>query len=149
MLAIAVRRDMACAVCFEGARLKDWTVSHKAARSPQEALQVLSRWVDLYSPDVVVSQNPDSATRKSAHNREILSAIGCFLEDGDVQGLLVTRTYGFDNIYDEAAAIAVRYPDLQHKLPKKPRLWETEPRRIIYFEAMALALHVIDREPSA
>ena len=64
----------------------------------------------------------------------------------DVLDLLVTRRFEYRNIYEEAAAIARRYPTLKHKLPKKPRIWETEPRRIIYFEAMALALAVLDDE---
>lgn len=144
MLAVAVRRDQACAVCLQGRKLKDWTVSHKAARSADDALEVLGRWMAIYRPEIVISQNPDSATRKSARNRAILRAIGRAIADEDVLDLLVTRTFAYDNIYEEAVAIVARYPELRHKLPTKPKIWETEPRRIIYFEALSLALHVLD-----
>ena len=144
MLAVAVRRDQACAICLQGRRLRDWTVSHKAARSPKAALEVLGRWMAIYRPEIVISQNPDSAARKSPRNRAILRAIARAIADDTVLDLLVTRTMRHDNIYEEAAAIAARYPALRHKLPGKPKIWETEPRRIIYFEAMALALQVLD-----
>lgn len=144
MLAIALRRDLACAVYLQGTKLKDWTVSHKAARSPKDAAAGMKNWLNIYRPEVVIAQNPDNAGRKSARNLANLRAIARVIADENVLDLLITRRFKYDNIYEEAEAISRRYPELRHKLPKKPRIWETEPRRIIYFEAMALALHVID-----
>ncbi|MFC3615624.1 hypothetical protein ACFORG_17845 [Lutimaribacter marinistellae] len=146
MLAVAVRRDLACMMYLQGKTLKDWRVSHKAARSPGDGVSVLRTWMAIYEPDVVICQNPDSAGRKSARNILILTAMARVISDADVLDLLVTRRYAYRNIYEEAAMIARRYPALKQKLPKKPRIWETEPRRIIYFEAMALALAVLDEQ---
>ncbi len=146
MLAIALRRDLACMVYLQGKSLKDWRVSHKAARTPGDGVSVLRNWLAIYEPDVVICQNPDSAGRKSERNVAILKAMARAISDADVMDLLVTRGFQYRNIYEEAAVIARRYPALKHKLPKKPRIWETEPRRIIYFEAMALALFVLDEQ---
>ena len=41
MLAITVRRDLVCMVYLQGKALKDWRVSHKAARSPRDGVNVL------------------------------------------------------------------------------------------------------------
>lgn len=144
LLSIAVRRDLACMVYLQGKSLKDWRVSHKAARSTTDGVVMLRRWMAIYEPDIVVSQNPDSAGRKSKRNIAIMRAMARVTSDADVLDLLVARTFQYSNIYEEAAVIARRYPALKQKLPKKPRIWETEPRRIIYFEAMALALVVLD-----
>lgn len=129
---------------LKGKTLEDWRVSHKAARTPGDGVSVLRNWMAIYEPDIVISQNPDSAGRKSARNVSILKAMARVTSDADVLDLLVTRRYVYRNIYEEAAEITRRYPILKHKLPKKPRIWETEPRKIIYFEAMALALAVLD-----
>lgn len=131
---------------LQGKALKDWRVSHKAARTPGDGVHVLKGWMTMYEPDVVICQNPDTAGRKGDRNVAILKAMARAISDEDALDLLVTRRFEYRNIYEEAAAIARRYPELKHKLPKKPRIWETEPRRIIYFEAMALALFVLDGE---
>lgn len=131
-------------VYLQGKSLKDWRISHKAARNARDGVYVLRRWLAIYEPDIVVCQNPDTAGRKSARNVAILKAMARAIEDEDVLDLLVARRFQYRNIYEEAVVIARRYPALKHKLPNKPRIWETEPRRIIYFEAMAFALVVLD-----
>ena len=42
----------------------------------------------------------------------------------------------------EAEALARQYPELLPKLPKKPPIWKSEPRRLVLFEALALALRI-------
>ena len=44
------------------------------------------------------------------------------------------------NKYADAAALAQEFPQIGPWLPKRRRAWEPEPRNIIYFEALALAL---------
>ena len=59
----------------------------------------------------------------------------------------VIREQAYANKYEEAEAIAGRYPELQTWLPKKRRFFENEPRSTVIFEAMALAL-IILRDPA-
>lgn len=46
------------------------------------------------------------------------------------------------NVYDEAAAFAVAYPQMASKLPTSRRPWESEPRNVIFVEALALVQNV-------
>ncbi|MCF6272819.1 MAG: hypothetical protein L3J37_06445 [Rhodobacteraceae bacterium] len=52
---------------------------------------------------------------------------------------VVDRKQMFKNNIDEARQFAEQYPELKAWLPSRPKLWESEPRNIIYFEALALA----------
>ena len=52
----------------------------------------------------------------------------------------LTREQNQPNKFAEAAALAERFPDLAAWLPRRPKLWEREPRNLVYFEALALAV---------
>ncbi|NSY37537.1 hypothetical protein [Leisingera sp. ANG59] len=125
---------------LQGIKLYDWQVSEKAGQSPESAIEALRTWFNRYKPEIVISQNPDVPGRKGADTIAVLAAIARAIEDADVHGILVTRAQRFNNLYEEATALAKRYPALQGKCPRKPKCWEDEPRGVIYFEALALAL---------
>lgn len=61
-----------------------------------------------------------------------------------VHDMAVERRQLFANKYEEAAALAERFSELAPFTPKPRRIWDKEPLNTTYFEAVALALAVID-----
>ena len=57
----------------------------------------------------------------------------------------VPRIQDYANKYEEAAALALQYPDIKPWLPPKRRFFDNEPRSTVLFEALSLALGVIQR----
>ena len=60
------------------------------------------------------------------------------------KNVAVQRVQRFANKHEEAKALVERFPDILPWKPKRPEIWETEPRNMVYFEALALALEVLD-----
>ena len=52
----------------------------------------------------------------------------------------LTRQQAYPNKFFEANDLAERFPELAAWVPKRPKLWEREPRNLVYFEALALAV---------
>ena len=67
-------------------------------------------------------------------------AIAAAAAELDIPVERIIRRRRHDNKYAEAAALAEQFPILGPWLPKPRQLWETEPREILYFEALALAI---------
>ncbi len=144
ILSLAVRRGTLCMLFFRGRKLCDWRCSKKAAQSPDLATDTLRNWIARYRPEVVISQNPDAAGRKGQATIAILADIARVIEDADLQALIVTRAPRFENLYAEAADLAERYPVLKSRCPRKPPCYGSEPRALVYFEALAMAHQVFE-----
>ncbi|WP_421726097.1 hypothetical protein [Bauldia sp.] len=54
------------------------------------------------------------------------------------------RIQRFANKYEKAAALAKQFPAIEPWVPTKPKLWQSEPRNCILFEALSLAKEIID-----
>lgn len=144
VLAIAAATGRIGYVYFAEQRLVDWGLSVAASKNPKRAAAMASKWLDLFHPDVVITEAADCSSRKGAAARQSIEAIARVARKSSANDVRVPRLQRFQNKYEEAEALVERFPEIQPWKPKRPRLWESEPRNMIYFEAIALALEIID-----
>jgi hypothetical protein len=100
--------------------------------------------VARFEPSLVVTEDPFKPTRKSGSALQVLNALVQDLTDSATPHHLVQRDQQFANKYDEAQALADRFPAIAPWLPKTPQIWEAEPVSAIYFEALSMAVLIID-----
>lgn len=127
-------------------KLADWRMSGLAGQTPEAARRYAERWISKLSPNVVVTEDIGHARHKGIRTKTIVSAVAKAAAAHRVLVLAVPRRRRFQNKYVEATVLAERFPALQAWLPKPRKLWDGEPREIVYFEALALALEVVDKE---
>lgn len=145
VLAIAVATGRVGYVLIEEGRLIDWKMSKKAYRSVAEARRCTKTWIELFKPDVLVTEKIAKTSRKGEQSRSVTRSIARVAEKAPLLDVSMLRIQEHANKYVEAQVLAARFPDLAGRLPKKPRLWQSEPFAMIYFEALALALPIVDR----
>ena len=138
VLAVAVASRKIAYVFLIDGELKDWQHSRKGGRSATRGRSFLRTAIARYQPDLVVIEDPQGPTRKYGTSRAILLAMAQDLQDAKVPHLLVTRDQTYANKYKEATVLAREFPPIAPWVPKTPRIWETEPTEMIYFEALAL-----------
>ncbi len=145
MLSIAAASGRVGYVFLIDGALRDWKMSRKAGKDPEEAGKCAGIWIKRLRPDAVVTEKLDDHTRKGERTRAVIAAIAAVASNGGLYDVSVRRPRDHRNKYEEAAALSGRFPSLRPWLPKGRKLWESEPRSVTYFEALALALVVIDR----
>lgn len=139
VLSVAARTGRIACVVIDDGDLVIWAASEKAATSTTEAAKKLSAWVQEFKPDVLISENSDTARKKRGVQIPILKALASVGEDSGLINLVVRRKRRFQNAYIEAAHFGEQFPDLAHLVPRKPAIWQREPYNLAYFEALALA----------
>ena len=144
VLAVAVASGKVAYVFLIDGRLKDWHCSRTASLSGPKGRSLLRRSVARFEPDLVVTEDPFKPTRKSGSSKDVLFALVQELTDSATPHHLVQRDQQFANKYDEAQALAKRFPAIAPWLPKTPRIWEAEPVSAIYFEALSMAVQVLE-----
>ena len=127
---------------MEGERLIDWGLSKAASKTPALATEKVNFWIELLKPGAVISERLTGNSKKRGRTIKLLAAIAKAAEDAPVMNAVVPRLRIHKNKYEEAETLANRFPDLKSRLPKKPPLWLPEPRDMIIFEALALALQI-------
>ena len=125
----------------------DWGLSLVASGSTRAAYEHTRSWIEYYQPELVVTERIGRRSRKQTVSRALANAILKAAQDSNVAVACVDRVQRYANKYAEAEAIAERFPELKPYLPRRRRLWDSEPRRIIIFEAVSLALSIIDSSP--
>lgn len=123
--------------------LKDWHCSREASLMPTRGRSLLRKTIARLEPDLVVIEDPHGPSRKFGTSRDVLLALAQELIDGAVPHVRVTRKQSHANKYDEANALATRFPVIAPWLPHAPRIWESEPTNTIYFEALSMAVRVL------
>jgi hypothetical protein len=144
-MAVSVRTGRIAFVLLKDGKLVDWELSRKAAVSAVLAATQAQVWIDQCQPEVFVTQKLTSDCTKSLASQAKIRAIAEVAAENPVMDVSVKRQRRFANQYLEAEALSKRFPQLVRHVPRKPKLWQTEPRTIAYFEALALACEVIDR----
>ncbi len=124
--------------------LKACSCSHPASLSAPKGRSLLRSAVARFEPSLVVTEDPFKPTRKSLSSLQVLNALVKELTDSAIPHHLVQRDQQFANKYDEAQALADRFPAIAPWLPKTPKIWEAEPVSAIYFEALSMAALIID-----
>lgn len=143
VLSVAVATGRIGYVFLVDKKLCDWRLSKKAAKSVELAKRQAQVWIEKLGPHVVVIEDVSEHSTKSRKTRQLIDGIGCVAVERGLHDVRVSRVSAFKNKYEEAAALGNRFPEIAAWVPKKPRIWETEPRNTIYFEALALALEVV------
>ena len=139
VLAVAARTKRIACIVLEDGMPVTWDAAGKKAKSPEKAARKLRDWIGEHKPDVLVSENPDTAARKGKRQIAILKAFQAVGEDMPVRNLVVSRERKFANVYEEARAFGEQFPDLAGLVPKHAKPWESEGHNVVCFEALALA----------
>lgn len=129
-----------------GGKLEHWVLSVRASESPVLAAQQTERWIDELSPEVVITEQLDQSSHKGTLTKELIAAIAKVAEGRYLNDIVIPHVQQFSNKYEEAEELAKLYPDILPWVPKKPRIWESEPRNMTYFEALALAHEIVSGE---
>ena len=147
VLAIAVATGRVGYVFLVDKKLYGWSLSRKAASSAEQAARFANEWIDRMRPNVVVYEKITDRWRKGDAVRAAIEAIARVAEVEPLFDIAVQAPKRYANKFEEAEALANRFPELQPRVPKPRKLWDSEPRNTTLFEALALALEVISREP--
>ena len=139
MLAFAAASQKIGFVFLKGHEVLDWGLARKASHSVDAAFEEAVGWIDYYKPSRVVIEAIDGGTHKGKHTVSLIHAFGGAAHDRKVRLIEVPRRRQYRNKYVEAAALATKHPRLSPWLPKTRRSWESEPHKIIIFEALGLA----------
>lgn len=139
MMAIAARSGQLGVVCLIRHDLLHWEMTVKYARSPKLAAQYAQKLIDKYEPDIFVSEDPATATRKAKRTRKILEALNNVAEQGKAKAMQVERIQRHPSKHIEAVQIAKRHPALYRYVPPPRRVFDDEPRAYVLFEAVTLA----------
>lgn len=139
VLALAARHGRIAYVYLFNGEPRDWKLSCKGSQSPRNAAIMVGNWIIKFDPDVVIIEDPVTATRKGDKARALLYAMLRVAEKSPALLSKTKRIQNHCNKFDEAEAFAEVFPALRDKVPPRRRLWDPEPRNLIYFEALALA----------
>jgi hypothetical protein len=139
LLALSACHDRLAYVFFIGHDLKDWRISRFAARSPVTASAFAEKYIHFLKPEVVVTEAFHGSSIKGDHTRALIAAMATVAEYEPVLDITMTRPRAFANKYDEAEALADRYPVIAKWKPARRRFFDNEPRNTVLFDALALA----------
>ncbi len=96
-------------------------------------------WVSKFDPDVVIIEDYTTAKRKGRNARALLRSMLRVASKSPSMVAKAKRVQNYANKYDEAQAWIEAFPQLAEKAPPRRRLWDPEPRNLVFFEALALA----------
>ncbi|MHA7820269.1 MAG: hypothetical protein ACX930_11540 [Erythrobacter sp.] len=137
ILAFSAICDRVGLVFLVGGKLKDWRTSRKAARSSVEAAGYAQQMLNFYQPNVVVVEKI-TVCRKGEATCKLIQAIAMVAEQNYVLDVAVERDHPYQSKYEEAQALVKAYPLFAPLLPEKRQIFDSEPRAMVLFEALAL-----------
>lgn len=140
LLGIAVSHGKIGFAYLVDGELMDWGLSAKASRSFEEAFKRITTWTLYYRPNIVIAERVEERSRKGAHSRILIRAAESAANNANTDYVEVVMPADNRNKYAAATMLAAEFPQIEPWLPRRRRAWEPEPRNIIYFEALALAL---------
>lgn len=145
-LAVAAKTGQICYVLIVDGKVQDWRRSRKGSKSDKNAAIILKQWLAELKPDIFISENPDTATRKGQRQRNILKVFADIGADYNCLNMAVSRENTYKNKYEQAKAIGKHYREIEAFVPTQPPIWLPEPRAMIYFEALSLVRLVLDED---
>jgi len=119
-------------------RVVDLGMSAKASKGPTEARTYAMQRIELLRPDVVVTELLMRTTKKGDKTRSIIEALTSVANVANVSSMEVARGRSQANRFEEATDLAQMFPAMRRYLPKVRKPWESEPKTLIYFEALSL-----------
>ena len=143
VLAIAAATGRIGHVFLVGGRLLDWGLSRKASKSSVLAAAHTQKLIDNLKPDVIITEDIPKSSTKGSKTRRLVDAIAFVAGKAKLLDIHAKRLQKFANKYEEAAHLAIRFPEIAAWVPKKRRLWDSEPRQTVLFDALALSIYVL------
>lgn len=144
VLAVAAATGRIGMVFLIGNRLMDWQISGKAAKSPDLAARFAASIIHSHHPDVFITEKIDAARNKGDKAKALVAAMAGIAAENALLDIAVERPHDFPNKYAEAAVLIERYPEIAAWQPTR-RFFDNEPRNTVLFEALALALHMLNK----
>lgn len=145
MLAVAVTQRRFGYVFLINGQLKDWQIMTKPTKSRSEAAGALQKLINTFRPDVVVTEDIDASSKKGKRARTITKALQHIASHNYVLDICAKRVQSFANKYEEATSLAEQYLVIKPLVPEKRRYYDSEPARMVLFDALALAHSVLQR----
>ncbi len=147
LLAVAVTQRRFGYVFLINGQLKEWQLMTKPTKSRSNAAGALQELINNFKPDVVVTEDIDAGSKKGKGARTITQALQHISSQNYVLDVCVKRVQNFANKYEEAVSLAGQYPVIKPLVPEKRRFFDSEPARMVLFDALALA-HAVLQRPS-
>jgi len=138
ILALAARYGRIAYVYIRNGQPRDWALSCKGYKTTGNAASATGAWIAKFDPDVVIIEDPTTIKRKGRNTRARLVSMVRVAEQSSALVAKAQRVQNHRNAYLEAKALAEAFPQMADKLPER-RFFDTEPRNLVYFEALALA----------
>lgn len=148
LLSFAVASGKIAHVFLIGETLQDWRVSDAPMKGEDKALAWATRYITDFEPDVILTEDVRYANKKGEPAKLLIEAISSLAEERQLLNPRIRRQHEFANKYEEADAIAARYPELAPWLSRQwRRFFDNEPRNTVLFETMSYALYIL-RNPT-
>jgi hypothetical protein len=149
ILSIAVASGKAGFVFMHDGKLQDWGITVKAAKTGSDLVGFVQELINQLRPAVIVTEDCTNGCRKGKKTKKLIASVSALASHNTVLDVSVVRSRTFQSKYEEAQALAVRYPEIAGYLPtRKRRIFDFEPRSMVLFEAIALAEEVSSGPPT-
>ncbi|MCB1474835.1 MAG: hypothetical protein H6883_02615 [Rhodobiaceae bacterium] len=127
---------------------KDWSISKKMFTSPELAAGWARKLISELRPNLLLTEALDDRCRKGEAAKGVIDAIArACVESGEHHSAIsAPPEKKCANKYEEAAALADRFPEIAPWLPTGRRAWEGEPAKTVYIEALRRVVAVMDDE---
>lgn len=144
ILSLAVASGLMVVIVMHRGRLAHWQRWQDKAACPVRARSAFRTVVAVYKPDLIVMQDPDRNCRKAGASLKLLRILAQAADDEPVRVIRVPRAYIYRNLYEEAVALSVRFPEFERWRPKRWPNYERAPKDLIFFEALTYVIKVME-----
>lgn len=138
VLAMAVASGRVGHVLLANGTVVDLGMSRKASTNCEAAQAYAAQQLEMFRPDMVVTEKLTAKSKKGEKTRIIIDTINSLVDLAHVLNAEVVRVRVHVNRFEEAADLVTRFPEMRDYLPEMRKPWEAEPKSLIYFEALAL-----------
>ena len=139
-LAVAVAAGVLSWVYLVDGELKDWETWRARVADHGKARSKLRELIAAYEPDTVVTEDPDRSCAKAGQSLKLLRVVAQDARDQAAHHVRVVRSASDATKLEKAQNLARRFPPVAPLLPAERKLSRREERRMIVFDALALAV---------
>lgn len=133
---------------FDGEALVDWGIRRVSGEKNGACLEVVRALAHWYVPEVIVLENYQGATRRSARIKALASRVSRLAESLEIEVVrvpwnAVRQVVGCSTQATKeqiAARVAELFPKIQLRSPRKRKPWMSEDERMNLFDAVALGV---------
>lgn len=125
-------------VYFEAHDLRYWSVHRRAVTSLDAGFALTLRWIGKFQPLRVIVPEYGESSRKGLRARALIEMVAAAADEQGITCIRAERPKPRKNKYEEAALLAVIFPQLAQRVPPPRKPWDTERRGIVLFEAVGV-----------